>query len=145
MEHELHIIATLFCIWIVLWMVATMTQVFLKQDELKLRKETNRLMATADQALVDLTQVFADLVTSNKRIAADFDQLLTRIQQANGVDTVAVEKLTQTGRDLVNTMNDEAAKVEAVLNPPAPEQPAPPAETGGTGTPANEAPAQPGT
>lgn len=100
-------------------------------------------MATADQALTDLTQVFTDLVAGNKRIADDFDLLLTKIQQANGVDPVALEALTQTGRSLVASMKSETDRVEAILNPP--EQPITPAPTGDTGTPANEAPAEPGT
>lgn len=123
---ELHYLVTILGVWFIFWVAFTATKV--KEISI-LRKGVEKFMATADQAITDLTQVFTDLVASNKRIAADFDALLTKIQEANGVDPVKVEALTQTGRDLVNTMNDEASKVEAVLNPPAPEQPAPPADS----------------
>lgn len=96
------------------------------QENSKLRREVRKFMSTADQAVADLTGVFQDLATQQRRIATDLDAILTKIQQANGVDPGVVETLSQTGRSLVTELSASADKVEAVLNPPAPAPPANP-------------------
>lgn len=109
--------------WFVWWWVFKIIDL---QENSKLRREVRKFMSTADQAVADLTGVFQDLATQQRRIATDLDAILTKIQQANGVDPGVVETLSQTGRSLVTELSASADKVEAVLNPPAPAPPANP-------------------
>ena len=75
---------------------------------------------TADQALQDLKQLFADLTTAVNGAANEFTALLEAIKNNNGVNPGAIETLIGQGHTLVTSLNSAVKAAQDAVNPPAP-------------------------
>jgi uncharacterized protein YjdB len=82
--------------------------------------EIRKFMTTAGQALTDLQNVVAELVTDVQNAVTAIQGLINDISSLNGLNPTAVEAIVSQAKTTLGTLEASIANAQNVLNPPPP-------------------------